>query len=160
MPTIKLDKKLKYLAIEALSAKSAMQPQLNAIALKQYHREYHQDNSRYDYYDLIPEIAQQYDQVTIADDLYSKVRSLSAECCDVHFNMMPAWDGEGDDFSPESLLGLELLTQLETIEFVAFDNVHDQTPLLVLPNLKRISEHSGLQPKIIAALRAKGVKVS
>lgn len=100
----------------------------------------------------------EYLNIELSENQLSSIKILSGECADVHFSIMPSWGGEGGYFNPQSLDGIELIKNLECIEFIDFSNVKDFSPLLSL-NLKEVSSCL-LPPEIIDSLRNNKCKVS
>lgn len=101
-----------------------------------------------------PDHSQVYDEMILTQEILLKVEFISAECCDIHLTIIPSWDGEGTEFDICSLESIELLENLKEIEFISFENVQDQTPLL---KLKQISKCQGLSDDIVKELEQKGV---
>jgi len=154
------DVNLKYLIINSLIVFEEDETILNTVNAFQrdiYHDEYNKSDSKYDYYTQIPEIAKQYDAVELTQEQLEKVTILSEEACEVFFDIMPSWGGEPSDFHVKSLGGIEMLINLEAIEYFTFDDIVDQTPLLKLKSLKTMDELSGLDKNIRAQLKDRGV---
>lgn len=155
-----MDKNLKYLVLENLvhlEDQDVLQA-IEAIEIKKYHDDLYGDNPSYGWFDCIPEIAKCYDDIPLSKAQLEKVEFLSGESCLVHSNIMPNWDGEGDEFDPVSLDGIEKVVNLKEIEFIDFTKVTDFSPLFKLP-LKRLDEFAGLSDEIIVQLEKYGVKI-
>jgi len=153
-----MDKAIKYLVINTLYY--ANDPQViacvNAIEVQSYHDDLFGDDPSYEWFDCIPEIAQAYDNIPLNTEQLANVEYLSGESCQLHHAIMPNWDGEGDDFDPSTLEGLELLPNLTTIKFINFERIKDFSPLFTVP-LTLIDESSGIDQVTKQTLKASGV---
>jgi len=154
-----MDQNLKLLILDNLFEKnSTITEQINAIKNKDYSDLVLSDDSKYEWFDKIPEVLSEIDNIEITDDMLGQVTYLSAESCETHFMVMPNWDGEGDDFNIKSLSGLEKMSNLESIEFMDLSDVSDQEFLLGL-KLKTISEVCGIEDHIEESLKKMDVHI-
>jgi len=156
-----MNNKLKYLAISWLlnHEDPAIIETVSKFEIEKYHKELlEDDNSKYGWFDCIPEIAQQFDAIVLTDEQLAKIDYLSGECPKVWFAIMPNWDGEGNEFGIESLDGIEKMMNLRGIYYLNWEYVPDIHKVIDL-NLTCVDEFSA-PDDVLEALKKKGVKVN
>ena len=154
-----MDINLKILILEALNNKHAsVTERIKSIKSKDYSDLIFGKNPKYDWFDNIPEVIKEIEDIEITQDMLDEVTRLSAECAEIHFMVMPNWDGEGDDFNIKSLKGIEKIPNLSEMSFINFTEVVDQELLLDI-ELKELSEFSGMREDVRRRLEEKNTVI-
>ncbi|MCO1336176.1 hypothetical protein MO867_17735 [Microbulbifer sp. OS29] len=156
-----MDKNLKLLVLDQLYDEDKdIKASIDAIKAMQFQELIYGAARKYDWYDLIPEVAERLEAIELPDEKLVKVKFLSGEALDIHFMVMPNWDGEGDEFKLKSFEGIDRLTSLKEIECVDFEGVEKQDLLLKL-QLKEIDEsYCELDEDVRERLIEMGVRLS
>jgi hypothetical protein len=141
-----MDANLKLLAIESLVTFVEDEEIIRKVNIIDRDHSLESENE-----EIRESVKAEYLNIELSESQLASIKILSGECADVHFAIQPSWSGEGEYFNPQTLDGIELMKNLECIEFVDLSRVNDFSPLLCL-NLKEISSCL-LPPKIIEKLK-------
>jgi len=156
-----MNKTLKYMIIDYLKNFHKDQniiEKISAFQPDKYYKEYYKENSKYDPYEPIPEIASMYDNIELTQEQLLNTKEIYGDST-IFLKLMPFWDGEGEEFKLNSLDGIEKLSNLEGIFNISFKNIHQQEQLLKLHNLKEICCCEGINEEIKQQLIKNGVTI-
>ena len=155
-----MDNNLKLMALSDLYyCDNDIKSQIDAIDEQNLQELVFGENSKYEWFDRIPEIEEQLLAIDITNKQFGEITLLSGECCKTHHLVMPNWDGEGDDFDIKSFSGVEKMTKLKHLEFIDFNSAKDIDRLFEL-GIEEINEYAGLSDEHIRIFVDRGVKVS
>jgi hypothetical protein len=127
------------------------------------------DDGADEYYNSHPEMEEEVDAIGLTPEMLAQIEKLDFDYGEIQGMLAPHWHGEDEQFCVSDIRDIRLLPNLKEVKlsFVLDDDIKDLSPLLDVPQLKKVSTVPTLTPEYFfdnhtatrSKLEAKGIKV-